>query len=127
MTATTEPSAGEFPPAATLVTSAAAAERAWHPLEPFEGVDYKLLWRSGKSVAGLMRVAPGGSVSLHAHVRAHHHMWVIDGSANMLGDRVGPGTYLHIPAGVEHGIHGVGEEGCTVLYLYLRDESASGR
>jgi quercetin dioxygenase-like cupin family protein len=52
---------------------------------------------------------------------------VIDGSANMLGDRVGPGTYLHIPAGVEHGIHGVGEEGCTVLYLYLRDESASGR
>jgi quercetin dioxygenase-like cupin family protein len=48
-------------------------------------------------------------------------MWVIAGRAEMLGEQVGPGTYLHIPAGVEHGIRDVGDEGCTVLYLYLRD------
>jgi mannose-6-phosphate isomerase-like protein (cupin superfamily) len=109
---------------ATLVTPAAAAGLAWQRLEPFEGVDYKLFWRSGKSVAGVMRVAPGAEVSPHAHVRSHHHLWVLEGEADMVGDgeRVGPGTYVHIPAGVEHGITDVGPDGCTVVYLYLRDE-----
>jgi mannose-6-phosphate isomerase-like protein (cupin superfamily) len=108
---------------ATVVTPAAVARQAWHHLESFDGVDYKLLWRSGKSVAGLMRVAPGSEVSPHAHVLSHHHLWVLEGEADMVGERVGPGTYVHIPAGVEHGITGVGPEGCTVVYLYLRDEA----
>jgi mannose-6-phosphate isomerase-like protein (cupin superfamily) len=114
-------------PVATLVTCTAAEALAWHPLEPYDGVEYKLLWRSGKSVAGLMRLAPGAAVTSHTHVRSHHHLWVVDGAAEMLGERVGPGTYAHVPAGVEHGLRGVGEAGCTVLYLYLRDESATGR
>jgi mannose-6-phosphate isomerase-like protein (cupin superfamily) len=122
----TESAGAEAPPTATLVTRAASDALAWHPLESFDGVDYKLLWRSGKSVAGLMRILQGGTVTPHAHVRSHHHMWVVDGSADMLGERVGPGTYLHVPAGVEHGIRDVGEGGCIVLYLYLREESADG-
>jgi mannose-6-phosphate isomerase-like protein (cupin superfamily) len=105
---------------ATLVTHKAAEALAWHPFQAFEGVDYKLLWRSGQSVAGILRIAPGSSVSPHAHVSSHHHLWVIAGRAEMLGQRVGPGTYLHIPAGVEHGISDVGDEGCTVLYFYLQ-------
>ena len=44
-------------------------------------------------------------------------MWVIAGRAEMLGEQVGPGTYLHVPAGVE---------GCTVLYLYLREGDRTG-
>lgn len=111
-------------PVATLVTSAAADALSWHPLEPYAGVDYKLLWRSGKSVAGLMRIAPGAEVTPHAHVRSHHHMWVLDGTAEMLGQRVGPGTYVHVPARVDHGIRAVGDGACTMLYLYLRDEPA---
>jgi mannose-6-phosphate isomerase-like protein (cupin superfamily) len=111
---------------ATLITPTAADALAWHPLQPYDGVDYKLLWRSGKSVAGLMRVARGGVVTPHTHVRSHHHLWVIEGAAEMLGERVGPGTYLHVPAGVEHGLRSVGDAACTVLYLYLRDESAPG-
>jgi mannose-6-phosphate isomerase-like protein (cupin superfamily) len=123
----TDPTAGvSDPPVATLVDPAAADALAWHPLAPYEGVDYKLLWRSGKSVAGLMRIAPGRAVTPHAHVRSHHHMWVIDGTAEMLGERVGPGTYVHVPAGVEHGIRAVGEGGSTVLYLYLREEATPG-
>jgi uncharacterized RmlC-like cupin family protein len=109
---------------ATVVTPAVAAGLAWHRLEPFDGVDYKLLWRSGKSVAGLLRVAPGAEVSPHAHVRSHHHLWVLEGEADMVGERVGPGSYVHIPAGVEHGITDVSPEGCTVVYLYLREEGA---
>ncbi len=117
-TSTTHPGA----PVATLVTSAAGQALAWHPLAPYDGVEYKLLWRSGKSVAGLMRIGAGRAVTPHTHVRSHHHMWVVDGAAEMLGETVGPGTYGHIPAGVEHGIRAVGDAGCTVLYLYLRDE-----
>lgn len=114
----------EAPPLATLVTRAASDAMAWHPLEEFDRVSYKLLWRSGKSVAGLMRVAPGGSVPRHTHRRSHHHLWVIDGTAEMLGERVGPGTYVHVPAGVEHGIDDPGEQGCTLFYLYLRESDA---
>jgi mannose-6-phosphate isomerase-like protein (cupin superfamily) len=121
MTASTAPVSGA--PVATLVTPAAADALAWQPLAPYEGVDYKLLWRSGKSVAGLMRISPGGAVTPHAHVRSHHHIWMIDGTAEMLDERVGPGAYVHVPAGVEHSIRAVGDGGCTVLYLYLREET----
>jgi quercetin dioxygenase-like cupin family protein len=109
-------------PLPTLVTRAAAEALAWHPLEDYEGVDYKLLWRSGGSVAGLMRIAPGGVVTPHAHVRAHHHLWVTDGTVEVLDEQVGPGAYVHIPAGVDHSMRAVGGGACTMLYFYLQDE-----
>jgi mannose-6-phosphate isomerase-like protein (cupin superfamily) len=114
------------PPVATLVTSAAADALAWHPLEPYKGVEYKPLWQSGKSVAGLLRIRPGEGVTPHAHVRSHHHMWVVDGTVEMLGERVGPGTYAHVPARVDHSIRSVGDGPSTLLYLYLRDEPVPG-
>jgi uncharacterized RmlC-like cupin family protein len=126
MSAMTESARSEAPPMATLVTRAASDALAWHPLEPFDGIDYKLLWRSGKSVAGIMRIPPGAEVSLHTHDHWHHHMWVIEGTAEMLGERVGAGTYVHIPAGVEHGVRDIAEDGCSMLYLYLRDEGPGG-
>jgi hypothetical protein len=110
-------------PHATLVTAAAAEALAWHPLDPYEGVDYKLLWQSGKSVAGLMRIGPGAMVTSHAHIRSHHQMWVVDGTVEMLGAVVGAGTYVHIPSRVDHSIRAVGDRAATMLYLYLRDES----
>jgi mannose-6-phosphate isomerase-like protein (cupin superfamily) len=122
----TGPSEVGAAPIATLVTRAAADALTWHPLEEYEGVDYKLLWRSGKSVAGLMRIGPGGLVTPHAHVRSHHHLWVVDGTAEVLDEAVGPGTYVHIPAGIDHSIRAAGDGACTMLYLYLRDEPASG-
>jgi mannose-6-phosphate isomerase-like protein (cupin superfamily) len=112
-------------PVATLLTRAAADALTWHPLEEYEGVDYKLLWRSGGSVAGLMRLDPGGVVTPHAHVRAHHHLWVTDGTVEVLDEEVGPGTYVHIPAGVDHSMRAVGDSACTMLYLYLQDEPGS--
>ena len=102
---------------------AAAEALAWHPLDDYEGVDYKLLWRSGGSVAGLMRLAPGGVVhALRPHVRAHHHLWVTDGTVEVLDEQVGPGAYVHIPAGVDHSMRTVGGRACTMLYFYLQDE-----
>jgi quercetin dioxygenase-like cupin family protein len=112
-------------PRATLVTAAAAEALPWHPLDPYDGVQYKLLWQSGKSVAGLMRIDAGAMVTPHAHIRSHHHMWVIDGAVEMLGDVLGTGAYVHIPAHVDHSIRAVGDRAATMLYLYLRDDAGA--
>lgn len=111
------------PTLATVVADPAAIARLpWEPLRGFGRVTHRLLWRSGCSQCGIMRIPPDAEVSPHVHQRAHHHVWVLDGSAVLLGVRVVPGTYVHIPATVEHGFTDPGPKGCTVLYLYLRDE-----
>jgi mannose-6-phosphate isomerase-like protein (cupin superfamily) len=111
-------------PAAILIDPATLEALPWHDLPGFDHVTYKLLWQSGRSVSGIMRIPPGAEVSSHAHQHAHHHVWVLDGSAMMLGSRFGPGSYLHIPATVEHSITDPGPTGCTILYLYLRDDTS---
>jgi hypothetical protein len=47
-------------------------------------------------------------------------MWVLEGHAEIVESDVGPGSYLHIPAGVPHDLDATLTEGCTVFYLYLR-------
>ncbi|HET6953735.1 MAG TPA: cupin domain-containing protein [Acidimicrobiales bacterium] len=113
-------------PAPTVLDQSAIEALPWLPLEGFAGVSFRLMWRSGKSVAGMMHVAPGAELSPHEHRYSHHHMWVLDGYGTAMGRPVTPGTYLHIPAGVEHGLGDVGPQGCTFLYLYLRDPSDDG-
>jgi hypothetical protein len=112
----------DVPSHATLVSPVAAAALTWRPLEPYDGVDDNLLWRSGKSVAGLMRIGAGAIVSRHAHIGSHHHMWVADGEVEMLGEVVAAGGYAHIPAHVDHELRCVGEHPATVLSLYLRED-----
>jgi mannose-6-phosphate isomerase-like protein (cupin superfamily) len=98
----------------------------WSPFPGDEAVRYKLLWSSGWSVAGLMEVPAGGSLAPHRHEGAHHHLWVLSGSAVVRGHRLGAGSYVHIPTGVEHGVEDVGPAGFTMLYLYLRDDPGRG-
>jgi mannose-6-phosphate isomerase-like protein (cupin superfamily) len=124
---THDPTVPAEAPAATVVDGATIGSLPAHPLEGFDGVTYKLLWRSGKSVAGIMYVPSGSEVSSHVHQRSHHHMWVQGGSAEMIGHPVGPGSYVHVPAGVEHGVTSVGPEGCTFWYLYLRENDVGAR
>lgn len=114
---------GQPAPTATFADTATIEALPWLPLEGFDGVTYKLLWRSGKSVAGIMHIPPGSEVPVHRHLYSHHDMWVLAGEAEMIGRPAAAGTYLHVPAGVDHSIRPVGPDGCTVLYLYLRDES----
>ena len=45
----------------------------------------------------------------HAHRANHHHMWIVDGAAEIVGSLVGPGGYVHIPAGVEHDLDARGQ------------------
>lgn len=104
------------------MTAGEADSRPWLPLPDAPGVTYKALWRAGRSVAGLMRLAPGAGVAPHSHDHAHHHVWVVKGSCRVLGHEVTAGSYAHIPAGVEHGVS-AGPAGCTFFYIY---EQAAG-
>jgi hypothetical protein len=42
------------------------------------------------------------------------------GFRGVLGETIGPGSYVHIPAHVVHDIDATATEGCTMFYLYLR-------
>jgi ChrR-like protein with cupin domain len=108
----------------TVLTPDAIDELAFEPLGPMEGVTHKVLWRDDGSMAGVLKVEGGHHLGAHAHRVNHHHMWVLDGFANVLGAELGPGFYVHIPSGVEHDIDASATNGCTVFYLYLRPASS---
>lgn len=103
------------------ITSTEINELPWRPLNGFLGVQFKTMWRdaTGSSYAGLMKMLPGARVPPHRHRFASHHAWVESGSCRVNGRTFGPGAYLHVPVGVEHGIEEAGPGGCTILYLYL--------
>jgi quercetin dioxygenase-like cupin family protein len=107
--------------AAVSLSFAQIGELDWHPVERTPGVQFKTLWRdpSGSSHAGLMRILAGASIPRHVHRHASHHVWVETGSLSFDARTFGPGAYLHVPIGVEHGVDAVGEGGCTFFYLYL--------
>jgi quercetin dioxygenase-like cupin family protein len=107
---------------APIVLTADAVGRL--PLEPLgglEGVRHRVLWRDdGTSMAGVLTVAGGHHLGSHSHRANHHHLWVLEGRATVLGTELGPGGYAHIPSGVDHDIDARGSDGCTVFYLYER-------
>ena len=103
-----------------VLTSEAIAVLPSVPLGPLEGVTHRVLWRNDASMAGVLTVEPGRHLGAHTHRANHHHMWVLDGRATILGTELGPGSYVHIPSGVEHDIDAARTDGCTVFYLYLR-------
>ena len=86
------------------------------------GVEHKVLWESGDSMAGVMRIAAGGQVDEHVHRLAHHHLWVTEGTVQLLGRSLGPGSYAHVPAGVAHRLVNGGDGPATFLYLYLQPQ-----
>lgn len=89
-------------------------------LGDLSGISRRILHRDETTEAGILRVAAGRRLGRHTHRANQHHMWVLDGEADVAGVRIGPGGYAHIPAGVEHDIDATLTEGCTVVYLYVR-------
>lgn len=94
------------------------ASIAWEPMSGQTGVFSKVLWRSGDVAIGLIRVDAGAEKAPHVHHGAHHHIWVVSGSATMLGEPLTAGSYVYIPPGVRHEVTAVGPEGVTFFYTY---------
>ncbi len=102
-----------------VLTPEAIAALPLAPLGSLVGVTHRVLWSSDTSMAGVLTVEAGHRLGWHTHHANHHHMWVLDGRTRILGSELGPGSYVHIPSGVEHDIDASTSGGCTVLYLYL--------
>lgn len=103
-----------------VLTPLAIAELPEEPLGLLEGVTHRVLWRDESSMAGVLTVQAGRHLGAHTHRVNHHHIWVLAGEPIVLGRQLGPGSYVHIPSGVEHDIEAPEDGACTVLYLYLR-------
>jgi mannose-6-phosphate isomerase-like protein (cupin superfamily) len=104
----------------TVVDAAAIDRLPARALGPGIDAGNRVLWSDGTSMAGVLTVPAGGRLGVHAHRRNHHHIWVIEGQARVVGNDLGPGGYAHVPAGVAHDIEATGGEDCTVFYLYVR-------
>jgi mannose-6-phosphate isomerase-like protein (cupin superfamily) len=104
----------------TVLTAAAIGQLEARPLGTLDGVTHKVLWHDAGSMSGVLTIEAGTRLGLHAHHANHHHLWMLDGRATILGTELGPGSYVHIPHGVQHDIDASATGGCTVFYLYAR-------
>ena len=113
-------------PAPCIVDRLAIIETAWHPFRDRRGrtqlgVHQKVIWdEQGTGYAGLLRLDPGAEIEPHAHRFSVHHMWIVSGGCVIGEDYVQTGSYVYVPAGLDHGIGRAGPDGCTIFYLYLR-------
>jgi quercetin dioxygenase-like cupin family protein len=104
----------------TVLTAEAMAALPVTSLGEGEGVTHTVLWRSDTSTAGRLTVPAGHRLGAHTHRVNHHHVWVVDGRVTILGTELGPGSYVHIPSGIEHDIDATNTDGCTLFYLYAK-------
>jgi quercetin dioxygenase-like cupin family protein len=103
----------------TVLTTEEIAALPVGRLGSIDGVTNRVLWQNADSIAGVLTVEAGHRLGAHAHRVNHHHMWVLDGAADILGRRLEAGAYVHIPSGIDHDIDATTTQGCTVYYLYL--------
>lgn len=93
----------------------------WEDLHGVSGARTRVLWRSGGSLAGMLALDPGATMSPHAHPSGHHHVHVVSGSCRIGGAVLEEGGYAHVPAGTQHAMEAVGARECHLFYLYLED------
>jgi quercetin dioxygenase-like cupin family protein len=102
-----------------VLTAEAIATLPVERLGSIAGVSHRVVWRSGNSMAGVMTVQAGYRLGTHSHRANDHHLWVLRGHVRLLDIDAGPGSYAHVPSGVDHDLDTTETEGCTVFYLYL--------
>lgn len=83
------------------------------------GIRHRVLWHSDDAMVGVMTVQAGHRLGAHTHERNHHHLFVLEGRLHILGEVLGPGSYVHIPSGVEHDIDATETSGGTIYYTYI--------
>lgn len=90
----------------------------WRRVPGCPGVVAKDLWRSGDLHDALISYEPGSATPGNPHVGAHHHIWVVSGSASIAGVRVVAGSYVYVPPGAAHPVADVGPAGCVLLQMH---------
>lgn len=101
-----------------VATSTDIEAMPWQSQEGQPGLRYKVLWRSGDVVLGIMELAEGAENAEHTHYGAHHHILVLSGSCTMIGRKLDTGSYIYVPPGIAHGVTEVGDGGVRLFYTY---------
>ncbi len=102
----------------TVLSAEEIAIASTGPLGNIEGVANTVLWTDGTSMTGVLTIEGGQRLGSHTH-RAHlHHLWVLDGSAEIAGRVLHAGSYVHVPPGVEQDIDATQTAGVRAYYSY---------
>ncbi|HTX62149.1 MAG TPA: GNAT family N-acetyltransferase [Acidimicrobiales bacterium] len=82
-------------------------------------IGVRLLYRHPLSGAEhyLVRYPPGLVAATHRHTAAHTFV-VLEGALEVDGERLGPGSYCHFPAGSEMHHAPAGHEGCLFVAMF---------
>lgn len=92
----------------------------WVRLDGAPGVRARTLSESATSRAVVLLLDSGAEVPMHVHPSDDHHAYVLEGRCRVADRVLGPGSYVHIPAGTPHDIHGEYPFGTKVFYVYER-------
>ena len=104
-------------PTLFLVPPHDSGELAWQPIPGAVGVDNKVLYDAGSTVAGVLRLHPGGKELSHFHVHGEHHLYVLAGAVIIDDTELSSGSYMHIPARLRHKVHDAGQ-GSLLFYVF---------
>lgn len=96
-----------------------AADEHWLP-HPIAGIRMKVLAINKTYATVLLDVAPGVRFPAHHHA-GDEECYVVSGSVQTLGRRLGPGDFLHADAGTHHPELWT-EEGARVLIVLPSEE-----
>jgi len=90
----------------------------WQAVCGCPGVEAKELWQSSGCVDVLISYAPGATTPGHPHPSADHHIWIIEGQAEIAGQAMRGGSYVYVPPGTAHPIEAGGQAGCVLLQIH---------
>lgn len=101
------------------------AHLPWQSLPGSSGVQTKVVYDAGDTVAGLLRLRPDAKEISHLHLHEDHHMWVLHGSVVIDDTELAAGSYLHVPARLTHTMRDCGP-GSVVFFVFTPASSAYG-
>lgn len=100
-----------------LATPDDIADTPRRQVRDHSGIHERVLWSGGTQVSGIMEFSPGAGMPEHTHATHSHHVWVVEGSIDVLGRTLPAGSYAHVPTGVAHQVT-AGPDGCTLFYVF---------
>jgi quercetin dioxygenase-like cupin family protein len=95
------------------------ADVNWEPMNEFDGVEMKVLYRDETTglFTGLFRLAPGATIPFHEHTDVEQ-TYVLEGSFQDDDGVAMAGDFISRPAGNRHTAHS--PDGCIVLGMFLK-------
>jgi quercetin dioxygenase-like cupin family protein len=89
----------------------------WEPFTGSPGVSHKVLYTTGRTVAGLLKLAPGAEEISHVHMEGEHHIWVLAGAVVVDDTELVAESYLHVPERLTHAVRD-GGTGSLLFYVF---------